>query len=160
MEIYLNAVDVFSAAVELEERGQKFYSNAALQTFGYSQKILQQLAEMEKEHVAKFKSILANIEESSQERGEINSEEEQAFLKQLTNEKIITGECRLKPEDGPFQILHKAMHLEKNAVFFYTAVKDSLREKMSQESVDQLISEEMKHYRIISSALKNLDKKD
>lgn len=158
MQILLNAVDVFAAAVQLEERGAKFYARAAEQTLGFSRKLLQQLAEMENQHVARFQNLLTEFQESNASRGEINSDEEQALLKNLTSDKIITRDCLLSSEDGPAEILEKALQIEKNAVFFYTAVKDTLLESMSREAVDQLISEEMKHYRIISSALHALGK--
>jgi rubrerythrin len=48
------------------------------------------------------------------------------------------------------------MQLEKNSVFFYSAIKEILTQKMSREAVDKLIAEEVKHFRMLNAALNKL----
>lgn len=156
MQITLNAVDVFNAAIMLEERSARFYVAAAVGALGDAQKLLLLLAEMETDHAVYFRNILADLQASATTQETEESEdpdETKAFLQALTSDRVITSDCRLELGDTIPQILEKAMYIEKNSVFFYTSVKSILQAGISASEVDRLISEEVGHFKMLSDAL-------
>lgn len=155
MSLLLRAIDVFKAAILLEQRGAKFYLEAAHHAEGKGKDLLTRLAKMEEGHVKKFTDLLKAYDAKSAANS--CSEDEKAFLEALTSDRIITRECVHKEGDDLETILEKAMLLEKNAVFFYSAVKDTLKEKMGIDGVNQIIVEEIGHFRMLNKALADLN---
>ncbi|MFZ5951407.1 MAG: ferritin family protein [Candidatus Rifleibacteriota bacterium] len=156
MNLKLNSLDVLRAAVILEEKGEKFYLDAAKEADNKAEKLLRQLAAMEKMHARNFSTMVKALEETTRNDVGKDTDEEKAFLSCLTDDRIITEECAYKRGDSLETVIRKAMQLEKNSVFFYTALKDTLLKSMKIEAVDQLINEEVKHYRMLSQALNEL----
>jgi rubrerythrin len=156
MSIQLKPSELFKAATLLEQKGENFYRKAAGNSAGECQQLLLQLAEMEKVHA----KIFSNFANEANFENEILSAEEKAeelsFLDALTNDRIITEELAVSGEDKLETIFLKAMQLEKNSVFFYSAIKEILTQKMSREAVDKLIAEEVKHFRMLNAALNKL----
>jgi len=153
MQIRLNVLDVLMAAIKLEMRGVKFYSDAAATNRGEEMKLLTQLAEMEAGHAKHFSDVLLEIEKNSEERRFEADEEAEAYLQALTSDRIISTECQIEAGDTYPEILEKAMLIEKNSVFFYTSVKYSLLNGMPAADLDRLIGEEVAHFKALSDAL-------
>ena len=150
MSIVLSAVDVFSAAILLEECGARFYSESAARFRGEEKKLLSGLASMERTHAERFRTILDGLSRST---GEEADAESQAYLKALTEDRIFTE--AVTPDEGDTfpGILEKAITVEKNSVFFYTAVKDTLASKMDGADIDRLIREEIGHFQSLTDTL-------
>lgn len=150
MTAALTAADIFRAAVLLEERGARFYGDAALRFRGEEGKLFAGLASMELKHASRFRAILENLQPEGRDEP---AEDEKQYLEALTGGRIFTGGEEWAAEDGYEEILEKAISVEKNAVFFYTAVKDTLLGGMDAEAVDRLIREEVSHFESLSAAL-------
>lgn len=150
MSTALSAADVFSAAILLEEKGARFYSEAAARFSGEGKKLLSGLASMEKVHAGRFRKIMDTL--PSADPGEM-TEERDAYLSMLTGDRIFTPESEMEMRDTYGDILEKAITVEKNSVFFYTAVKDTLAQKMDGTAVDLLIREEIGHFQSLTDAL-------
>jgi len=71
----------------------------------------------------------------------------------LTGDRIFTPESEMEKRDDYGDILEKAITVEKNSVFFYTAVKDTLASKMDGADIDRLIREEIGHFQSLTDAL-------
>lgn len=154
MQLQLNAVDVFKAAVMLEERAARFYTTAAAKASGQPRQLLLQLSEMETGHARQFKLVLDEL--AANARGADEPEEGvDDFLQALTGDRVITRDCQIGEGDGYETILEKAMQIEKNSVFFYTAVKEIMQEKMAAGAVDRIIQEEVSHFRMLSDTLRS-----
>jgi rubrerythrin len=161
MSLLLNPVDVFKAAIILEQRGVEFYADAAGQSEGQSKNLLLKLSEMEKGHAKRFSDLLKNVEAHDRPHVSTNDvEEEKAFLAALTSDRIITDEIKFNSDDSLETILLKAMQLEKNSVFFYSAVKETLQRKMNVADIDQLIAEEVRHFHALNQALQKIQGKN
>lgn len=160
MQITLDSFDVLNAAIMLEDRGSRFYADAALLCENSQKKLLLRLAEMEQGHALTFRNLLLKLEKSSSglRKSEIDSESRD-YLEALTSDRIITKECRIDKADDYGQILARAILIEKNSVFFYTAVRDSLLQKMTAETIDHLIAEEIVHFQMLSNALGEWNKR-
>ncbi|NLK18691.1 MAG: ferritin family protein [Synergistaceae bacterium] len=148
MTAALTAADIFRAAVLLEERGARFYGEAASRFSGEEGRLFAGLASMELNHAERFRSILKD----TGPEGDIDGEKVQ-YLEALTGGRIFTAETEWDEGDGCEEILKKAIAVEKNAVFFYTAVKETLLAGMDAEAVDRLIREEVSHFEFLSAAL-------
>lgn len=138
MTFALSAADVFEAAILLEERGARFYADAAARCTGEAKKLLSGLSSMEKNHAERFRSIL----------------EAAHYLEALTSDRIFTEAISIGAQESYPEILEKAIVVEKNSVFFYTAVKDILSSKMEAKDVDRLIAEEIGHFHSLTDALR------
>jgi rubrerythrin len=148
MSVALSAADLFSAAILLEEKGARFYSEAAARFSGEGKKLLSGLASMERVHAGRFRKVLEGLPQS----GEM-TEEKEYYLRMLTGDRIFTPEAEMEKRDDYGGILEKAITVEKNSVFFYTAVKDTLAQKMDGTAVDLLIREEIGHFQSLTDAL-------
>jgi rubrerythrin len=161
MSLKLNSVDVYKAAVLLEKRGAEFYRKSAEHTQGKSRDLLLRLSEMEKGHAEFFNKLLKDIENKSRTTEAADTDDqEKDFLIALTSDRIFTEDVFKCEENNIEKILEKAMQIEKNSVFFYSAVKDSLQKGMAVADIDRLIAEEVKHYYSLNRALNNLQKQD
>lgn len=153
MQLSLKTADVLKAAVILEERGVKFYSEASEKFKGDEKKLLLRLAEMEKGHAANFQKLLETFEVASAPVDSAEQAEAGEYLDALTNDRVINNECRIVASDGFVAIMQKAMLIEKNSVFFYTAVKESMPDKGLEKQLQKIIDEELTHYKMLNNAL-------
>ena len=149
----LSAADVFEAAILLEERGARFYADAAARCTGEAKKLLSGLSSMEKNHAERFRSILEGRRASSSAPEPLQEEAAQ-YLEALTSDRIFTEAISIGAQESYPEILEKAIVVEKNSVFFYTAVKDILSSKMEAKDVDRLIAEEIGHFHSLTDALR------
>lgn len=156
MSASLTAADVFNAALLLEEQGVQFYTEAASGFSGEEKKLLLGLAAMERSHKEQFRKFLDILPSKDHETP---SEEKSAHLQSLIGDRIITNTGKINEWDTYGVILEKAIWLEKNAVFFYTAVKDILVSEMDVTAVERLIGEELRHFETLTDALHNWQEK-
>lgn len=159
MNLQFEAIDIWKAAILLEEKGEKFYREAAAIVGKDAAKLLEKLAELEKIHAQKFADLADRLERQKIDFSKEDNDGEKDFLSAMTDDRIITRECSISPNDNIRTILEKAMLLEKNSVFFYSALKSSLVKHMSSESIDALIAEEVNHFRMLSKASTDLQKR-
>jgi len=153
MQLVLKTADVLKASVLLEERGVKFYSEAAGKFKGDEKKLLLRLAEMEKGHASGFLKLLEAFENTSAPRDSEDQAEARDYLSALTSDRIINEECVILGSDDFAGIMNKAMLIEKNSVFFYTAVKEAMADKPLEKQLQKIIDEELGHYKMLNNAL-------
>ncbi len=151
MSAALTAADIFRAAVLLEEKGARFYAEAASKFKGEESKLFAGLASMELNHAGQFRTILEGLESPE---GDGMTEEKEQYLEALTGGRIFTESEDWRAGDGYREILEKAIAVERNAVFFYTAVRETLVRKMDAGAVDRLIHEEVAHFEALSAVLR------
>ncbi len=153
MQIQLNTADVLAAAIKLEERGVRFYAEAATKFSGAARTLLTLLSGMEEGHAQHFKNILTELPARGAVADAIDAEEAGTYLNALTSDRIIIEACKPMEGDTYDVILEKAMLLEKNSVFFYTMLKGILQEHTAVEAVERIIGEETTHYNMLNEAL-------
>jgi rubrerythrin len=153
MRISLNAFDIFDAAIMLEERGANFYASAAAGFSGEERALLARLAEMETGHADTFKKMKLQAEQNAVTRTPVTDAESRAYLDALTSDRIFVNDCKPLAGDSYETILTKAMAIEKNSVFFYSAVKDLLEQKLDCQTVQHLVDEEIGHFQMLCRAL-------
>jgi rubrerythrin len=148
-----NADEVFEMAIEIEVKGQEFYKKAAADVGNEEVKaILLDLADMEVDHENTFKEMkkeLAAIEKSSNVFDPDN--EAAAYLKALADTKVFYE--KEIDTTSVKEVMKAAVTAEKDSIVFYLGMKQLVPEKKGQDKLDDIISEEMSHIRIITQKL-------
>ena len=155
----LSRYDILAIAVQVERDGIEFYRKAA-QLFGDSDAgaIFYKLLQWEQTHVAIFCRMRDDLAKEGKGRDthDLNGADLSEFRMMAglamfgvypdpTNE--CTG-CETKED-----VLRAAVQKEKDAVVFYTGIKDFVPDPDDQATVDSIIKEEVQRVRILCQAL-------
>ena len=147
-----NAEEIFSIGVEIERNGEAFYRKAAEKADDAdSKKILEELANWEKGHVALFDALKALLPEdfkSGENQFDID-EEAQRYFKAAADSHIFNKGVDLDAIvagiEQTVDIFRVALGFEKDSVVLYEAMKKMVPAGMGRDKVDSLIQEEMTH---------------
>lgn len=148
-----NADEVFEMAIEIEVKGQEFYKKAAADVDNDEVKsILLDLAEIEVEHESTFKTMKSEL--SADEKGKTvfdPDNEAAAYLKALADTKVFY-EKEIDTKSIK-EVMKAAITAEKDSIIFYLGMKHLVPAGKGQDKLDNIISEEMSHIRIITQQL-------
>ena len=142
--------EILAVAVELERRGAEFYKDASARFTGEDQLLLQGLADMEETHEEWFRHLLKGMKDEPSSTGASagGSPFREAFFK-----RIFPADALAEEGDDFGRILEKAMKVEKNAIAFYTEMKEKGDLPSEEEGLTRLIREERDHLEALSTAL-------
>ena len=151
--------DVLEAAVKIEREASGFYAAAAKQAgAGAAAKLLGELSAMEAEHAALFEGMLGALTEKEKAVETSDPGNEMLYYLQTSatmhgweGKKGPTG--RLTGRESLTEILENAIAAEKEAVFFYTGVRDLVPGDAGREKVEKVLREEMRHVAQLSRML-------
>jgi rubrerythrin len=156
MAFNFTADEVFEMAEHLEREGTAFY-NAAAESVGQGklQDLFYTLAEWEVRHEKIFAGLRKDLTAKEQSVITFDPESESArYLKTLVDG-MVSFEHTLKAE-SPKEILIAAIESEKDAVSFYTAMRNAVPEALGKSRIDKIIEEEAAHVRILDEQLGKL----
>jgi rubrerythrin len=142
--------EILAAAVELERRGAEFYRNASTRFTGEDELLLQGLADMEETHAEWFRHILEGMKKGTLSA---DKEEKEATWRENFFEKIFPPEVQAEEKDDFGRILEKAMKVEKNAIAFYTDMREGGDFPSEEEGLGRIIQEERDHLLALTVAL-------
>ena len=142
--------EILAAAVELERRGAEFYRNASTRFSGEDELLLQGLADMEETHEEWFRHILEGMKTGALSA---DKEVEEASWRETFFEKVFPADAQAEERDDFGRILEKAMKVEKNAIAFYTDMRENGDFPSEEEGLGRLIQEERDHLLALSTAL-------
>jgi len=157
MKLYFNADEIFEMAEEIERQGARFYEKAAtLFKEAGIKELLAGLSKMEVGHEKLFASMRAKIL-SNDYQGYDQDEMAVAYIKSFTEGKVIDVKkamcATLTASPTLKDVLVLAIEAEKNSIAFYTGIKRLVPEALGQSTVEQIISEEMRHLVSLSEKL-------
>ena len=156
MALNFTADEVFEMAEHLEREGTEFY-NAAAESVGQGklQDLFYTLGEWEIRHEKIFSDLRKDLTSKEQSVITFDPDSESArYLKTLV-EGMVSFEHTLKA-DSPKEILIAAIESEKDAVSFYTAMRNAVPEALGKSRIDKIIEEEAAHVRILDEQLGKL----
>lgn len=143
------AAEIARLAMQVEERGRRFYDDLAARSGGADAALLfQQLASQEDRHRQVFAEIAGDIDrETTTEQYDIDLYEHmrKSFIDILENKAF----GQMKPADGTFDLpaaLELAIHVEDLSVRIYERMQDSFVEKF-HAPIGRIIQEEREHRR-------------
>jgi len=149
----LNINKLLQFAVDLEERGVKFYETWAEQTDTDELKmIFLLLAEEEKHHKELFSNIA--VAHKDPDKGLEISEEYSEYLDQFANE-ILFNENDIDMVKSLKDAIEVAKKQELDAMLFYSDIKNHVSAEYTG-AVEQIISEERKHFKKLGDLQKKL----
>lgn len=158
MGIDFNADEVFEIAEQIERNGAKFYRTVAEKvTDANKKKLLINLAEMEDEHEATFKSLRSELSMDEKIQTTFDPEgDSERYLRALADTRVFyekdVDTTSLK------KILKAAITAEKDSIVFYLGMKDVVPAHLGKQKLDDIIKEEMGHIRLLSNELMELKK--
>ena len=151
--------EVLEMAQQIERDGALFYRRAAENlTDRTMRQFLLRLAEMEDDHEVVFGQMLEELSAKQRRQSVFDADgEETLYLEAMVNGKVFTPGAdpagALRGDEGPKEVLEIAIGLEKDSILFYLGLKDAVLGKQSDERVDGIIKEEMRHISALSKQL-------
>lgn len=163
MFVFGTADDVFTMAVRIEENGEAFYSGAAAREKNEKiKRLFESLAQMEAGHVAAFRKLRSELPGSFPADAVWDPEGlAESYLQATADTHIFTreaAEARLQGINTPVDALNMALQFEKDSVAFFVGMKEILPDVYGRTEIDTLIRAEMEHIRMLSAALKEVEK--
>lgn len=153
MGIDFNADEVFEIAEQIERNGAKFYRTVAEKVTDSSKKqLLINLAKMEDEHEATFKTLRSELSMDEKIQTTFDPEgDSERYLRALADTRVFyekdVDTTSLK------EILKSAITAEKESIVFYLGMKDVVPAHFGKQRLDDIIKEEMGHIRLLSKEL-------
>lgn len=154
-----NADEILEIAVTIERNANAFYTRAAeVVTSEEARKLFLDLASWEVGHVDLFEGMRLKFAEAKEQSWLPDPDSEAArYLQAIADGKIfdvkkIDDELAALTDDPP-SILLAALQREKDAVIFYTAMKEMVPEHLGRDDVQHIVEEEMSHVRYIADRL-------
>jgi len=165
MAVRYSTAEILDIAVKMEQSAAAYYTQAAgMAKEAGLKKLLAGMAEMEKGHEKTFADMRSKLTEADQEIEPLDPGNEMLFYLQ-ESARLHAWEGKKGPDapltgkETPIQILQIAMNAEKEAVFFYTGVKDFVPQKTGRAKIDAIIREEALHLGALKKQLMALQKK-
>lgn len=146
-------MSVLDDAIALEERAQKYYSEAQAQVRDPSaRKILELLAAEEQKHAAALRAMKS---------GEYADLEAPSLLKQvrgLVEGAVSDGRTSISTDDTMRDILQRAMEIEQTTERFYREHAQAADGQKLRELFERLAFQEAEHYLLVSSLAEYFDR--
>ncbi len=156
MSYDFNANDIFEMAERIEENGANFYRQVATSVAGKKNKdFLLKLAYMEDKHKQTFNEMKTGLSKSEIVDTIFDPEDEAlSYLKALADIRVF---FKKKIDTSSLEsVLKSAILLEKDSIIFYLGMKNLVPETMGKTKIDEIISEEMTHVKLLALHLKSL----
>ena len=161
MDLNFSPDEILKLAEQIEKNGIKFYTRAAEETKGeinIKDQFLK-LADMEREHQKIFVYMLDKLGEKRNTK--IYDPEGHVILyfkawvdRQIFDDNGKLAETLIKNRSVA-DILKIAIGLERDSILFYLGMKEMTEVKDSQQEIDYVIKEEMKHIAFLIKELEN-----
>jgi len=157
----LNIKEILQMAIVMEEQGVQFYKLASDNAKDQeSKKVLHDLSKMEEGHKSKFANLLEELNDHDVLTNYIN-ETVSLYIQSITANPYLDEVHEIKSfiKNNSFdKVLSYCVQTEKDAVTFYSEIKNILEEKSAIQVVDAIIDEEKTHVVLIEKLRKSLDK--
>jgi rubrerythrin len=158
MSITFSGSELINIAIGIERRGIAFYDIMTRSTDNAATRdVFQYLANMEREHIQIFQSMLA--EADKYQIPETYTQEYASYLQALVDSTVfsddmVTSEMATQA-DSDIEALELAIGAEKDSILFYYEMKE-IMPRRAQATVNKIIAEEKSHLRQLSELKKKL----
>lgn len=151
MKIDFNANEVLLMAEEIEKESYDFYVQAAEKvTDPEHQQFLLKLASFELSHKSYFKELREKLSQAEKSDVVFDPENEASqYCREFARmQALFENDVDF---NDMMSILKFAINKEKDAIIFYTRVKDFVPTNEGSEKLNEIIAEEESHIRILTS---------
>lgn len=158
MSITFSGSELINIAIGIERKGVAFYDIMTRSTENAATRdIFQYLANMEREHIQIFQSMLA--EADKYHIPETYDQEYASYLQALVDSAVFTDDMvtseMATQADSDIEALELAISAEKDSILFYYEMKEVMPQR-AQATVNKIITEEKSHLRQLSELKKKL----
>jgi len=151
----LNVKEAIKMAIQMEKDGYAFYQKAAAQTSSeMGRGIFESIAEDELMHLNVFEKMFED---------EVGNEEWNALLdssKKYAEIKIFPKDLEsvegANPDTNELDALRIAMDAEKEAIDYYTDIRDKTEDEEAIKIIDEIIEQEKNHFLILEGEFNHI----
>ena len=155
----LSVFDALQIAIQVERNGVEFYLRASrLFTDPALVRLLKKLAKWEKKHIEKFTEMRDRAVEEAGGKYQGRPAGADISVPEMMAGLAVFGihsdpSHELQGDETREKALSIAVRQEKDAVVFYTGLKDFVSGISDRAQVDEIINEEMEHVCVLQQAL-------
>ncbi len=151
-----NVKDAIKTAIQMEKDGYTFYKKAAAQTTSNMGKsIFESIANDELLHLEVFKKMFNDIVGKDEWNELVNSSKKYSNINVFPKDlKEVVG---ANPDVNEIDALRIAMDSEKEAIDYYTKIRDNLMDDQVKNIVNEIIEQEKNHYKIFEGEFNHIN---
>jgi len=139
----------------MEKDGYSFYKKAAAQTSSeMGRTVFESLADDEELHLDVFEKLFEDTVGTDEWNDLVNSSKKYAELKIFP--KDLKDTEAVSPDTNELDALNFAMNSEKEAIDYYTKIKDDTQDDAVKKIIDEIIEQEKSHYMILQEEFSHL----
>jgi rubrerythrin len=158
MSVEFNADEIFAMAEQIERNGGRFYRKAAERVEGEAREILVRFAEMEDQHEKTFQAMRAELPEEARQPLVFDPEGDVGLYVHAMADGYVFNvredpSLLLTGQESVQDLFRLALGREKEAVVFYTGIKEMVPGEAGKDKLDRIIREELGHIGILSREL-------
>ncbi len=155
-ETNMTAAKFFKVALEIEQKGIRFYTEVRDKTEDMVYKdIFNDLVQMERGHYKQFEAM----RDQSSEELNLSSEEVKSFLKAYPQDRLFKsgGEETFPVNKKMIEIFKFALKQEQDTVDYYTALQNAIGNSRAAREIEPIIEEEKGHVRLMEDYVDKLE---
>ena len=162
MSIQFSADEILAAAERIEENGVAFYAAGCDAVADPEAKaLLRRLSLWEKDHVDIFAALRRELTAEEQAPTVFDPDDQTAlYLQSMADRTVFTSKMNpvemFGPEPDLRHILQMALEREKDAVVFYSGMRDMVPARLGRDKIDAIIREEVGHVAMLEKQLGRL----
>ena len=151
-----NVKEAIKTAIQMEKDGYSFYKKAAAQTNSDMGKtIFEGLAEDEQMHLDVFEKMFEETVGNSEWKDLVISSKKYTKIPVFPKDlKEIEGD---NPNSNELDALRIAMDSEKEAIEYYSKIKENLNDSGVIKIIDEIIEQEKNHYSILEGEFNHIN---
>jgi rubrerythrin len=151
-----NVRDAIKTAIQMEKDGYSFYKKAAAQTNSDMGKtIFEGLAADEQMHLDVFEKMFEETVSNAEWKDLVLSSKKYAKIPVFPKDlKEIEGD---NPNSSELDALRIAMDSEKEAIEYYSKIKENLNDSEVIKIIDEIIEQEKNHYSILEGEFNHIN---
>ncbi|MCK5258666.1 MAG: ferritin family protein [Thermoplasmatales archaeon] len=151
-----NVRDAIKTAIQMEKDGYSFYKKAAAQTNSDMGKtIFEGLAADEQMHLDVFEKMFEETVSNTEWNDLVLSSKKYAKIPVFPKDlKEIEGD---NPNSSELDALRMAMDSEKEAIEYYSKIKENLNDSEVIKIIDEIIEQEKNHYSILEGEFNHIN---
>ena len=156
MDKFTTIKEAIQTAIQMEKDGYAFYQKAAAQTSSdMGRSVFEDIAKDELLHLDVFQKLFEEKVSKSEWDDLVDSskkyQEIPIFPKDL---KEVEG---VEPDTNEIDALRIAMDSEKEAIEYYTKIKENLNDSEVIKIIDEIIEQEKNHYSILEGEFNHIN---
>ena len=162
MSIQFSADEILATAERIEENGVAFYAAGCEAVSDPEAKVLlRRLSSWEVGHVHIFQAMRRELTAEERTPTVFDPEDQMAlYLQSMADRTVFTSKMNpgeiFGSEPNVRHILQLALEREKDAVVFYSGIRDMVPPRLGSAKIDEIIREEVSHVAMLEKHLGSL----